>query len=64
MANNPQTRMQAFDAMTEEERALGNEYGVNVVTMLKRVGFSGPALREACERHRNSKQAEALHGQA
>lgn len=60
MANNPETRMAAFDALPPEDRELANEYGVNVVKLYRDMGASDEMLKAACERHRVNRQREAL----
>lgn len=58
IANNPTTRMLAFDSMDSEERRLANEYGVNVVRQYRHLG--APDLEAACRAHRAQKQVETL----
>lgn len=60
MANNPFARMDAFDSLPADERALSNEFGVNVVGLYRGMGARGDSLRAACERHRANKQFEHL----
>ncbi len=60
IANNPATRMLAFDDMTAEERRLANEYGVNVVRNCKQLGAQPHQLEYACQQHRANRQRQHL----